>query len=277
MKRLFKLIQSNKGKKSFRDPFVFEPRILINRDKKLAMLWSPKSACSFSIKWFLYQMNQLDAALYYNRWIHNYRIEVYYESQRYKEDIIHFRENIEEYLVLKVVRNPVDRAVSSFFGIPKRYCFNDFFPLEHKLIEKSIRRKLRSPNGETLSFREFVDYLATRDLSKVDMHWGEQMHPLEKSGAVVPRIIKLENVVNNLKEIEKEYKLDRTDFDKIRGSKHHAKKDINIEEFWGDSRIKYDHNKKYPGYKNFYDESIRDKIYKIYKSDFDAYGYLNQL
>lgn len=276
MKQLLNLILRKSNNEAL-NPFDLEPKVLVNREKKIALLWSPKSACSFSIKWFFSQLNHLDAALHYNPWIHNYRTEVYYNSKKYAEDLIHFRKNLEDYLVLKVVRNPFDRAVSSFFGIPKRFYFNDYFPKELKAIEKSIKRNLPSKNGETLSFREFVDYLSTTDITKVDMHWKRQVHPLEKLKILEPKIIKLENVIQNLKKIEIEYNLDETNFEKISGSNHHLKKDSDNEEFWGDKRIEYNHNTKYPDFRNYYDKYIQQKVYEIYKSDFDTYGYSKEI
>lgn len=264
-------------KTSVADPFTFEPQILLNNELKLALLWSAKSACTFSIKWFFNHLNLLDAAQYYHPWIHHYRIQVYYASHGYKKAMKAFKEEPSSFKVVKIVRNPFSRAVSSFFGIPKRYYFNDYFPYEIKKIEKFLHRKLPSKYGETLSFSEFIQYLEQVDISNVDIHWREQLHPLERKGIVKPKIIKIENSHNELKEFEKSNGLNITDLSKITHSNHHLKRDTMNLEFWGEKRIKYQHNFKYPEYMNFYNESLKNQVFNIYEKDFIAYGYSSNL
>src|SRR5687768_17277713 len=78
----------------------------------LAVMWSYKAACTTVIKWVFLHNGLLPEALAYNSWVHKYRLHHYQKSDRYLGRLKAFARG--KFDVIKVARDPLDRAVSSY-------------------------------------------------------------------------------------------------------------------------------------------------------------------
>src|SRR5947209_6686716 len=95
---------------------------LIDERHKLVMLWSEKASCTTAIVMMLRHMGLLEEAKAYHYWIHKYRSEVFYKKYGFVDLNKHLLSG--KYFVFKVIRNPYDRAVSSYLHTMK-YCLVD--------------------------------------------------------------------------------------------------------------------------------------------------------
>lgn len=240
-------------------------RPLFSQDIHLALFWSAKAGCTFATKWFFYQSGLLEAAYLYSRWIHRYRLEVYYKSPEYELNLEKILDP--ETRIIKVVRNPYSRAVSSYIHAV-RYSY------ENQKLSKFLKREINSING--FSFSEFLEYLESLDLKNCNGHHQIQLHAAEYEGLVKPNyIIHLEESKELIPEIELKLGLARSEFKEIINSKHHSlREESNI--FCGDfqfSQSREDKNKSFPKTRFFYNKELRDKVFQLYRLDFDAYQY----
>lgn len=180
---------------------LMEQRPLLDPQRKLIVVFSPKSACSSVVIWFFKLIGHAKAARNYDPWPHNYRIDVYYRSALYFRALL---DDLPRYRVIRVVRNSYERVAGSF-----RHA------LAHGYADGQIAKALPGHGlGEhSLSFREFLDFLETEDLETCNPHHGLQMHPLEKMIEPHDTIdVTSENLFSRLNAIETELKLKKTDF-----------------------------------------------------------------
>ncbi|SLN52683.1 hypothetical protein ROJ8625_02662 [Roseivivax jejudonensis] len=96
-------------------PVMLEPRPLIFADRPLVVAWTPKSACSTVLMWYLHLEGLLNAAAFYDPWPHQFRTRVYYSSATWK----HRANAVADaggtgFSLLRVTRDPVKRLVSTF-------------------------------------------------------------------------------------------------------------------------------------------------------------------
>ncbi|KAB0583245.1 sulfotransferase family protein [Ideonella dechloratans] len=134
---------------------------------RFVVLFSPKSASSSVLIWFFHVLGLYDEARSYDEWPHQYRLRRFYQ----REDYLAARATVgpAQVQVLKVVRDPLRRAVSSF-----RHAVGLGYANE------AIRRAIGvDVDTQGLSFRQFIDFLETEDLAHCDVHHREQWHPLE--------------------------------------------------------------------------------------------------
>lgn len=245
-------------------------RLLVNSNKGIALLWVPKSGSTFAVKWFFNQLDLLDEALIYHSSVHKFRTDIYRISDMHRESLASFFENPSNYYVIKVVRNPLKRAVSSYVHA-NRFGFAD------KEISKVVGREITSQ--ERFSFREFVSYLDSVNINKCNIHCRPQVDPYEQRGIIkVDRIIDLEHAVTELRHLEMEFNLKNTNLENLARSRHHTKR-TNEVGFCGDTKYFFYRKKKnmLPQTKYFYDENILRRICQIYAEDFNRYGYRTSL
>ncbi len=178
-----------------------DPAPLILPKASLIVIFSAKSACSSVVIWFLNQLGHLKAARDYHVWPHQYRAEVYYNSRLYATA---FRRDFSKMRVVRVVRDPFSRAVSSY-----RHALG--FGYADTLIGRTLRRRDIKENG--FSFAEFLDVLERIDLTQCDMHFRIQRHPLEDRLPVRHLInVSTEDLFTRLNEVEADLRLPHTDF-----------------------------------------------------------------
>jgi hypothetical protein len=253
------------------DVFKIAPPILYDNKRKIALLWSAKAGCTFATKWFFFQMNLLDAAFYYDPWIHYYKDNVYYHSSGYKRNLSSLWND--EYTVIKIVRDPFARAVGSYLAA--LVFLNSDTPVLRN-AKAFVKNEIAEGNN-LLSFRKFINKLTTFDISQGNIHWREQWHFLEKNNILKPDyIIKLENAESSLEKVERELKLKSSNLSLFRESPHNTKK-TERSEFCGDMDFHFDPEMGYPDYTYFYDDELIQIVRSIYRNDFNAYDYEQEL
>jgi hypothetical protein len=178
------------------------PKPLIHPGARMIVVFSAKSACSVVVTWFFHQLGHARAAADYHHWPHRYRAEVYYRSQLYQKAL---QEDLSGYAVVKVMRDPFERAASSY---------------RHALSTGYADRKLAAVLGRSdfrekgYSFAEYIDFLEQSNLEACDMHHRIQRHPVESVLPVRHLIdITREDLHARLQEVEAELGLPRTDFE----------------------------------------------------------------
>jgi len=240
-----------------------DPGPLYSDAHKIALFFSAKSGCTFAVKWFFFQTGFLEVAKFYSDWIHDFRINVFYESFGYKRSL--HKVTNDDTKIIKVVRNPYSRAVSSYLHAI-RYGYADIG------LSAFFGRDIDRNHG--LSFREYISYLEKVNLRKCNVHHRLQIHPAEIRGIVKPNyIVKLENSFEDFNKIEEELNLKSSSSINLRVSKH----DTNRQEefiFCGDKKFfRNQENPNFPTSKNFYDQELSERVLQLYKIDFEQYNY----
>lgn len=245
-------------------PGKHQLRLAFIEGKRLAIMWSPKAACSTVIKWVLHQNGVLDQALSYGRWIHKYRRDIYQKSAGYLRECKEFQAG--DYYLVKVVRDPYARAVSSFLAA-YRFKYADERISQFLGDEFDVERRF--------SFRQFVGFLKSEDLHSCNPHYRLQATSRELApiNRLKPdRVIQIESgLEKNLAEIESEFGLARTNFhDPNFTSPHHT----HYTAMSGPLCDAVGFDPKYaPRPPAFYDRSLAEAVHFLYRQDFKCYNY----
>lgn len=235
-----------------------------HKDFPLILFWSEKSGCTALIKWFFFQIGLLDKALEHSPWVHEFEIKIYKNQSGY-------RDQVEDHLlnsnkkVYKLVRNPYERAVSSFIfmhthhlgllGNVKQFLYND--------------RKIK----EGISFKQFLQFLKEigAGVGKVDGHLAQQYVPGEE--LFVHDYIHLEHFESKIKEIEKQYGLIDSPIDKLTKSEHHNRARMIYEGDFADVKTTDPLFKAWPMLNSFYNDETKLLVEEVFHYDFKAFGY----
>ena len=249
-----------------RQNVIIPPKPLLDHTLRLGLLWSAKAGCTFSVKWFFHHSGLLEEALEYDPWIHNYRKDVYNQSSDYRETIKDFLRGPDQYTMVKLVRDPYDRAVSSFIHAAK-----------HEFLEERMSTYLgRSVDQQhRFSFDEFVGYLETINLRKCNPHHRIQVHEIERKLKIKLRAIRLDHSFQELEEIEKELGLPISDKKQLNTSNHHTVRQFD-ERLGFVGETNYEDLRKMgnlPVAEQFYNEALRKRVAKLYQEDFERYGF----
>jgi len=250
-------------------PEVFNraPKVLITDVSKLIVIWSAKSGSVYATKWFYYQNHMLKKALQKSRWIHDFRLE-YQKSETYRNALSAFKNEPTTYNVIKFVRDPYTRAVSSFLHMLKFIHFERKYALD--FISNNGKVKIK----KQYSFKEFLEILNQNDIYAVNMHWSSQIHALELNNIVKPKIIKLENSQKEIEAIEAELKLKKSNFEFLTRSNHHIKSKPNlIKDNFANEQLDWSMADDLPEYKSFYNDETKKLVAEIYQKDFEMYAY----
>lgn len=258
----------------YNDPVLKKFRhLLVDEENKIALIWSPKAGCTFAIKWFFAQCGLLDEALRFHDFIHRYRNDAYQRSERHRDSLKAFLKKPHKFEVIKVVRHPLKRAISSFVYAQRNLLAENTIRLG---ISDAIGRKITQQGW--FSFREFVSYLETLDIYNCEVHFQAQVKPYELNERIkIDRIIDLDHAIEDLGKLEKELGLKETELAQFNTSWHHTvRKDI--KGFYGD-KVEFfgGEGVAIPQTKNFYDEDLVKRVGTIYAEDFKRYGYICSL
>lgn len=249
------------------DVFNMPPKILITDVSKLIVIWSAKSGSVYASKWFYYQNHMLKKAMQKSRWIHDFRLE-YQKSENYRKAINAFIKEPEAFNVIKLVRNPYTRAVSSFLHMLK------FIHFEKKYALDFISNDGKVKVNKQYSFKEYLEILKQKNIYAVNMHWSSQIHALELNNIVKPKIVKLENSQKEIEAIEAELKLKKSNFEFLTRSNHHIKSKPNlIKDDFANEQLDWSNADNLPDYKSFYNEETKKLVAEIYQKDFELYNY----
>jgi Sulfotransferase family len=230
----------------------------------LAVMWSYKAACTTVVKWVFQHNGLLPEALAYSSWIHKYRLRKYQKSERYLARLKQLRSGTFD--VVKIVRDPLDRAVSSYIHAYRTY-------YDDEAISKIIRRPLS--RRQRFSFREFVTFLEQSDLRYCNPHHRVQVTPIERHLLFRTRpskIIKIEHgLTAALGELERSLGLPATDFaDRVFSSDHHT---VRSHQAGAAADVAHFPAKAMPPASMFYDDQLAARVARLYAEDFRHYGY----
>ncbi|MCG8634384.1 MAG: sulfotransferase family protein [Desulfobacterales bacterium] len=236
---------------------------LIDPCRKLAVFWTPKAGCTFITKWFFSQAGLLDEALQYHPFVHKYRIQVYQQSRAHSKGVKDFLRHPGRYKIIKIVRDPYQRAVSSYLHTNK-HSYAD------AALAACLRREINA--AHRFSFREFLHFLAGVDIHDCNPHYKAQVHHLELTKGIVPDyILNLENAVGELAGLERDLDLHNTGVEKLVASGHHT-----IRRPWsgfaGDRVFNMATGLAVPEADAFYNPELRQQVAYVYREDFRRYG-----
>jgi hypothetical protein len=212
-------------------------------------------------------MGLLEEALAFDQWIHCYRMKVFCVSDQYKAAVEDFFQSPLSYRVIKFVRSPFKRAVSSYVHVLQNAERNS------DLVETLVGAEQKF----TFSFDQFVGYLGTIDLRNSDVHYRTQTHQLERElspGSVF--LLNLDHSMESLPKLESYLGLPQTDPQQYRISSHHATRSLGAPaQFIGDQLFEFSDRGQasVPDYRSFYNRDLEQRVYHLYAEDFLRYGF----
>lgn len=247
---------------SVRKMVLLDPIPLLLPDAKLMVLFSAKSACTSVVIWFLNHLGHAKAARDYANWPHFYRNEVYYKSKAFRHA---WGTPLREYRLVKVMRDPFQRAASSFRHL-----------VRHIEMDPSVGAFLQRDDLEEkgLSFDEFLRFLEASDVSAVNPHYKLQRHPIEDRLRVRHLInVSQEDLFARLNEVERDVGLPVTDFSALAWI-HEAQDGRGVPYFESDEDIsgrRFMRNEAYhgpwPSPGTLLTAEARSRIARIYAAD----------
>jgi hypothetical protein len=229
--------------------------ILLLPKQRIGVMYSARCGSVRLVYWWLQQKNLLDVSLRFTIWPHDF--ETMYRGSR--ENIaaaLSFQP--EKYLVYKFVRHPVSRMLSTF---------------RHFLqVSRSYGFTTDKPG---ISFHEFLDAVHATDYFAGNTHCAPQLTKLEIAGRIQPTVIKIEDGFNaQLHALEAKHGLPKSDFDLIPEIKRllrgHTVRPLGIVSAKPDTQIRFGST---PDDRRLLNDGVRQKIFALYRADFDAYGY----
>ena len=220
--------------------------------------WSPKSGCTSLIKWYFFQLGLLQKALEYNPWVHYYRMDIYEKQENYMQKIKEQLMNGEKD-IYKQVRNPYNRAVSSFFALfANQNMMDQVFPMG---------------KPDDLTFKQFLYQVKNMGVERgmIDPHIAQQY--VEGEERFIQNYLHLENFATEIRDIEKKYNLLESPIPSIIKSHHHRTlKMTDMDKQTAQPGTK-SLNEISPDYKDYYDNETIDLVKELFKRDFEKYGY----
>jgi len=257
-------------------------------DFPLVLLFSEKAGCTSLTKWFFFQIGKLDEAVAHAPWVHRYRTEVFIQRSGYAQDTVELLK-AHERPVIKLVRNPYERAVSSFLHTI-RGASRPGKPGWEAAIVLAARERAGKPVKARLrlSFRDFLRHVAAvgSALGQINGHVARQYLPHE--GEFITRVIRLENFETEIRQIEADFALMPSPLDRITTSRHHISsgKRPDGRRFAGERAIKPAdidfagqrvRNYNVPAYVDFYDEETERLVHSCFADDFQHYGFARKM
>lgn len=246
------------------------PLPLVDKNLKLAIFFSAKSGSLFAVKWFFHHIGLIEKANKYHFWAHKYRTDIYYRSDDYLNSIKDYvSKNGNGYLTVKLVRNPYERAVSSYMH---------FLLMLRQGIRKVYSELSISRGRLNYSFEEYIGLISQIDLSNCDVHWRRQYNIYEEK-IHIDRVIQLRDSEEKFKQLEEKLGLESILKSKIRSSHHHTK--ISVEDnvktraqgYVGNIDFGEEIKSVRPEYYQFYNEQTLIAISTLYSVDFSKYNF----
>jgi hypothetical protein len=163
-----------------------EHNSLLWEDRKIIMFWTEKAGCTMAVSQFFSEMGILDRALARDQWIHVYRSELF-QHEYGKVTTGQLRSG--HYYVFKVIRDPYERAVSTYIHlektnlIPKTWSFEEYlnqvrrttyFINGHPLIRSHCRPQYQYDESDYV--RRYVKLEKTETLDIVNRETGMKLN-----------------------------------------------------------------------------------------------------
>ncbi|WP_082897152.1 sulfotransferase family 2 domain-containing protein [Thalassotalea crassostreae] len=172
----------------------------------------------------------------------------------------------DSYYKILVVREPYSRLVSAFVD---KFCTEE---IKQKWVQHVIK-SVRQEDGceqPSITFRQFVDYLSTVEVSQLNRHWRPQSHTVQ--GIDLDIVIDLKYLAQGLKYLESKFNFDSS-IDNTQRRQHHQYVNVDESTDWSDTKnidiMQYKNKNGYfPDKELFYDDEIRKKVKLFYAEDF---------
>jgi hypothetical protein len=244
----------------------------------VAVCWSAKSGCTTILKWFLAHNGLLDEALAHSSWVHDYRQERLFVARDYGRQCDRLFEQGRgdtAVLVVKVIRDPATRAVSSFLHFLRASGGATFW--SGASVVDQWKRTAGLARQPGLSFRQFLRFVAARQARRplLDIHFRPQYDPTQDPR--VDTFLRLEDLAAGLEEIEDRRGLSHVDVNPFSSARHHNPPSSN--HAWPDLAAAFAadtptlHALGTPPAKAFLDQETRALIRTAYRVDYEAYGH----
>jgi hypothetical protein len=243
------------------------PRPLIHPEAKMIVVFSPKSACTTVMSWFFNQLGHGQAARDFHPWPHRYRSQVYYHSRLYEKAL---EKNLSDFTLVRVVRDPLDRAASSYRHV-----------LKHGIADSDFAKVMGRADAskEGFSFAEFLDMLERIDLKTCDRHYARQKHPVEDAKTVDHLInISTQDLHAGLNAVDRAVGLPTFDFDaaaqieKVRHKRFQVHGQLDATDAY---TTRFDHKQAkegpWPPYEALLTPPARERLARLYAVDIAAY------
>lgn len=241
----------------------------------VAVCWSAKSGCTTVLKWFLAHNGLLDEAIAHSRWVHDYREDTLFHATGYRRQCqAIFKRARSGVTVVKVIRDPATRAVSSFLHVLRNMRDLDQWSVAKVLSQWKASVGLERQRG--LSFRQFLQFVITQQANRdvLDCHVRPQYD--KNQDPRVDVFIRLENLMLGLSEVEDRYGLPHIDLAELSQSGHHNPP--SAAPGWPTPVAVFpaDHDTLAklgtPSAQDFLDQETAALIRTAYWSDYEAYG-----
>lgn len=241
----------------------------------IVLCYSAKCGCSTVLKWFLEQNGLLEEAIKFDPWIHNYREKVLQSRKNYKQQCMDiFLSDNPGKIIIKVVRDPMKRAVSSYlhflrYGAPE----NNWVLVEQV---QQWKHETGLCNQKGISFIQFLNFIKKEKNKNeiLDPHISDQYQ--ENQDPKVREYITIENIGVRIKQIELKYNLRKTNIDSLSQSIHHNSSTVN--NLWPEDASNYPavHDDLVrlgnPNSEIFQNSKTKNLIEKIYIKDITLYS-----
>lgn len=260
------------------NPFAVYRLPLHAQDFPLVLLYTARAGSSAFIKWFLFQTGHLDETIPLRSGVHRLERSIRLRNPWYGWQALRLVA-FHEKPVLKLVRNPYDRAVSSFLSMIIHSRPGQTNPWGRKPIA-AARQLLGKPSAAspTLSFRDFLRFLKHNGTQSGQINGHIARQHLAGEDRCIDRILRLERFAEEVRQIESEYRLARSPLEWIgvlrnEGSAERGQRGCTP--LVADFEMTPDHLKdgRFPPYAAFYDEETRRLVRECFAADFEAYRY----
>ena len=260
------------------NPFATHRMPLHAPDFPLVLLYTGKAGSTSLIKWFLFQIGKLDEALELHPRVHRYRKSVLLRQPGYRwraTRLIISRQKP----IFKLVRNPYNRAVSSFLATLSHTREHESNPWGRSPIAaaRKLAGKPASPIP-ALSFRDFVRFLAKNGTERWNMNGHVARQHVPGEDGRIDRIIRLERFAAEMRQIEREYRLAESP-DELISQPHHQRAQAEAAASYSSCAADLEltspdvRQGRFPPYDVFYDDETRRLVRQCFAADFEAYGY----
>lgn len=153
---------------------LYRTRPLVFLEADLVLAFSPKSACTHVLAWYLSTHGLLDEALAHHPFVHRYRIERLMPSARHSARVAAVRaRGGRGFTLLRVTRDPVKRFVSCF----RHACRHPFLA---PLLRARLGLDQRAQGLSLTDFGRALEGLRLTAPTTVNPHVTTQWHPVQE-------------------------------------------------------------------------------------------------
>ncbi|UTE75467.1 sulfotransferase family 2 domain-containing protein [Rossellomorea sp. KS-H15a] len=234
-------------------------RPLYNERFPLILFWTPKSGCTTLNKWFFYQLGLIDLVEQQSQGDpHKYR-EFIYEKQTDYLNLLMKAISLPDKKKIKLVRNPYNRAVSSYL---------------HTISQDWLIKEFSSNVNVGMSFKDYLMYLKTlgERIYELDRHIAPQYIRGEET--FIESHIKLEEFNEQIKIVEKNFNLQPSPVSTLSYSPHHLSHAKVKKGNFAETIFNIDiYAKELPTTESFYNTHTIKLVNEIFNKDFHFYDY----